>query len=354
MTSEKQTNIARRARAAVATAVFALQTFIALQIFLALQTLFALQTPAQAQVGPPALFVAPDLPVAPDLLMVAAPAATPAAMPAVVTPATRPASDAMKQQDVMTPAAAPPPAPIAAIACSAPTEFSRFDRPLLRTMRQLASGEPLTIVAIGSSSTAGAGASSPDASYPSRLAVELRQRFPGHQITVLNRGINGEETDQMMARFAADVIAAHPQLVLWQVGTNSVLRDRPLDAHEVELYDGIERLKAADADIVLIDPQFAPAVNAKSETADMVEQIALAAKTENVDLFRRFAVMRNWYEVEHLAFTDFVSPDQLHMNDWSYACWAKLMGGAIADAATRPIASAAMRPAVTPAKSGIQ
>jgi lysophospholipase L1-like esterase len=347
MTSEKQTNIARRARAAAVTAVFALQTC------LALQTLLALQTPAQAQVGPPALFVAPDLLVTLDLLMVTAPAATPAAMPAVVTPAPRPASDAMKQ-DVMKPAAAPPPAPIATIACSAPAEFSRFDRPLLRTMRQLASGEPLTIVAIGSSSTAGAGASSPDASYPSRLAVELRQRFPGHQITVLNRGINGEETDQMMARFAADVIAAHPQLVLWQVGTNSVLRDRPLDAHEVELHDGIEQLKAADADIVLIDPQFAPAVNAKSETADMVEQIALAAKTENVDLFRRFAVMRNWYEVEHLAFTDFVSPDQLHMNDWSYDCWAKLMGGAIADAATRPIASAAVRPAVTPAKSGIQ
>jgi lysophospholipase L1-like esterase len=262
-------------------------------------------------------------------------------MPAVVTPATRPA-------------AAPSPAPIATIACSAPAEFSRFDRPLVRTMRQLASGEPLTIVAIGSSSTAGAGASSPDASYPNRLAVELRQRFPGHQVTMLNRGINGEETDQMMARFAADVIAAHPQLVLWQVGTNSVLRDRPLDAHEVELRQGIEQLKAADADIVLIDPQFAPAVNAKSETADMVEQIALAAKEDNVDLFRRYAVMRNWYEVQHLAFTDFVSPDQLHMNDWSYACWAKLIGGAIAEAATRPIASAAAHPAVTPAKSGVQ
>jgi acyl-CoA thioesterase I len=347
MTSEKQTNIACRARAASATALFALQTF------LALQTLFALHTPAQAQVGPPALFVAPDLQVAPDLLMVAAPAATPAAMPAVVTPATRPASDAMKQ-DVMKPAAAPPPAPIATIACSAPAEFSRFDRPLVRTMRQLASGEPLTIVAIGSSSTAGAGASSPDASYPNRLAVELRQHFPGHQITVLNRGINGEETDQMMARFAADVIAAHPRLVLWQVGTNSVLRDRPLNAHEVELHEGIEQLKAADADIVLIDPQFAPAVNAKSETAEMVEQIALAAKEDNVDLFRRYAVMRDWYEVQHLAFADFVSPDQLHMNDWSYACWAKLIGGAIAEAATRPIASAAAHAAATPAKSGIQ
>jgi acyl-CoA thioesterase I len=342
--TQNKTIIACRERAAAATAVVAVQTF------LALQTLFAVQTPAHAQIAPPALFVAPEL------LPVAAPAATPAAMPAVAAPSTRPAPSLMIKHDVIKPAAVPPqPASVAtSIACTAPLEFSRFDRPLLHTMRRLASGEPLTIVAIGSSSTAGAGASSPDASYPNRLAVELKQRFPGHDITVLNRGVNGEETDQMMARFAADVIAAHPQLVLWQVGTNSVLRDRPLDTHAAELHEGIEELKSADVDVVLIDPQFTPAVNAKSETLDMVEQIELAAKQQNVDLFRRFAVMKNWYEAQHLTFADFVSPDQLHMNDWSYGCWAKLIGGAIAEAATRPVASAAARPAVTTAKSGVQ
>jgi lysophospholipase L1-like esterase len=212
-------------------------------------------------------------------------------------------------------------------------------------MQRLAHGQPLTIVAIGSSSTAGAGASSPDATYPSRLAVELRARFPGREITVLNRGVNGEETNNMMARFAADVLAAHPQLVLWQIGTNSVLRDHPLNPHAVQLHDGIEQLKEAGADVVLIDPQFAPAVLAKAETQGMVEQIALAAKEENVDLFQRFAVMRDWHDVQRLSFDIFVSPDHLHMNDWGYACVAKLLGGAIAEAATRPIAAASVHPA---------
>ena len=194
--------------------------------------------------------------------------------------------------------------------CTAPTDLARFERPLIHTMRRLANGQPLTIVAIGSSSTAGAGASSPDTTYPSRLAVELRTRFPGREITVLNRGVNGEETDNMMARFAGDVLAAHPQLVLWQIGTNSVLRDHPLNPHAVQLHDGIEQLKGAGADVVLIDPQFAPAVLAKSETSGMVEQIAIAAKQEDVDLFRRFAVMRDWHDVQHLSFGTFVSPDQ--------------------------------------------
>ena len=244
-------------------------------------------------------------------------------------------------------------APAAPATCTAPAELARFDRPLIHTMRRVANGQPLTIVAIGSSSTAGAGASSPDATYPSRLAVELRTRFPGRDITVLNRGVNGEETNNMMGRFAADVLAARPQLVLWQIGTNSVLRDHPLNPHAVQLLDGIEQLKAAGADVVLIDPQFAPAVLAKSETQGMVEQIALAAKQEDVGLFQRFAVMREWHDVQHLSFDTFVSPDHLHMNDWSYACLAKLLGGAIAEAATRPITAASVHPATISAKRDV-
>jgi acyl-CoA thioesterase I len=266
------------------------------------------------------------------------------------TPAAPTHAAAIVQQPAVSSAAAP----ASSATCMAPGQLTRFERPLVHTMRRLANGQPLTIVAIGSSSTAGAGASSPDATYPSRLAVELRARFPGREITVLNRGVNGEETTNMMARFAADVLAAHPQLVLWQIGTNSVLRDHPLSPHAMQLHDGIERLKAAGADVVLIDPQFAPAVLAKSETQGMVEQIALAAKHEDVDLFQRFAVMREWHDVQHLSFGNFVSPDQLHMNDWSYACLAKLLGVAIGEAATRPIAAAAVHPAALSAKPDLQ
>ena len=65
-------------------------------------------------------------------------------------------------------------------------------------------------------------------SYPSRLAVELKALFPRVAITVLNRGVSGETARDMLARFDRDVIAEKPDLVLWQVGTNSVLRDHPL------------------------------------------------------------------------------------------------------------------------------
>ena len=112
----------------------------------------------------------------------------------------------------------------------------------------------------------------------------------------------------MVARFGTDVIAVNPDLVLWQVGTNSVLRDDPLEPHSVVLQDGIAQLKEAGADVVLIDLQFAPRVLAKPETEGMEDQIALAAKVASVDLFDRFAIMRNWHDVQHMAFEVFTVP----------------------------------------------
>src|SRR5947209_18538968 len=94
------------------------------------------------------------------------------------------------------PAPPQPTPPVAA--CAIPPEEARFDFPLPHTARQLASGKPIKIVPLGSSSTYGAGASSSAAAYPSRLAEELTRRFPGHQFIVLNRGVIGEEIDETL------------------------------------------------------------------------------------------------------------------------------------------------------------
>ena len=229
-----------------------------------------------------------------------------------------------------------------ALTCDTPLDLIRLANPLSHVAQKLTDGAPITIVAIGSSSTAGAGASSPAKSYPSQLAVELKKQFPNNSITVLNRGANGEEVADMLRRFDKAVVAAKPDLVLWQLGTNSVIRDHMFNDHGAAMRDGLNKIRAIGADIVLIDPQFAPKVIAKSEAEHMVELIAETAKVENVDLFRRFDVMKRWHEADHMAFELFVSPDGLHLNDWSYACMAKGLSLAIADAAERPVLSAAM------------
>lgn len=232
-------------------------------------------------------------------------------------------------------------APQASIAaCSAPADLVRLVNPLKRVAQRIAGGQSLTIVAIGSSSTAGAGASSPAMSYPSRLEVELKALWPRADITVVNRGANGEESRDMLARFDRDVISHHPDLVLWQVGSNSVLRDRPLGEANTSLRDGLKRLHEVGTDVVLINPQYAPKVISKHDVDGMVDLIHVTAKETNVDLFERFAVMRYWRLTEDIPFSAFISPDELHMNDWSYACIAKLMAGAIHEAAARSTVTA--------------
>ncbi|MGB7941296.1 MAG: GDSL-type esterase/lipase family protein [Pseudolabrys sp.] len=225
-------------------------------------------------------------------------------------------------------------------ACATPLDLIRLANPLPHLAQKIAAGDAITIVAIGSSSTSGAGASSPAANYPSRLSVELQQHFPKSSFTMHNRGVNGEEIGDMLARFDSSVIAAKPDLVLWQLGTNAVIRGHQLGDHGLLIREGLAKIHAIGADVVLIDPQFAPKVIAKPDAESMVALISATAKQADVDLFRRFELMHHWRDVGHLAFEKFVSPDGLHMNDWSYACMAKGLGNAIAEAAQRPVLSA--------------
>lgn len=224
--------------------------------------------------------------------------------------------------------------------CQTAQELARFSNPLHHLAQKLTGRDSVTIVAIGSSSTQGAGASSPAANYPSRLRAELQKLYPHNKIVVINQGIGGEEVPDMLKRFDDAVVKAKPDLVLWQLGTNSVVRGHMSSEQGALIRAGLKKIRSTGADVVLIDPQFAPKVIAKPEAGRMVELIAVTAKQENVDLFRRYDMMKRWRDVDHLRFEAFVSPDGLHMNDWSYACMAKGLGQAIAEAAQRPVVSA--------------
>lgn len=223
--------------------------------------------------------------------------------------------------------------------CSAPAEAAGLEHLPGHVRDRITKGLPIKIVAIGSSSTFGTGASSPDKSYPSRLQAELKARLPGLPVTVLNKGIGGEEAGQMLARFDADVIEEAPDLVLWQVGSNSVLLNHPAPGDIIR--QGIERLKASGTDVVLVNPQYAPRILAKQDVAEhAVDVITATARDTEVGLFNRFAAMRYWYESEKMPFEQFVTPDGLHMNDWGYGCVAKLLAVAILDGTKLPAATA--------------
>jgi lysophospholipase L1-like esterase len=192
---------------------------------------------------------------------------------------------------------------------------------------KLASGHPVLIVAFGSSSTAGYGTTSPEFTYPNRLAAQLRRQYPNAGITVINRGVGGEDAPEMMKRLQAEVIDMKPDLVIWQVGTNAVLRNLDPDATAKLVENGVTRIQAGGADVVLVDPQYSPKVTEHPESASkMVKLLGKVAELRHIGVFPRFEVMRDWHDRQALPIDSFVIADGLHMNDWGYACFAQLLG----------------------------
>jgi lysophospholipase L1-like esterase len=213
--------------------------------------------------------------------------------------------------------------------CAAPPALSMIEAALDRTAVRIDQAKPLTIVAMGSSSTQGIGASTPEASYPSRLEAELRDHFPDVEFRVLNRGIGGEDVGEELARFGRDVFAVHPDLVIWQVGTNAVLRRDELVGDKQKIARGVALISEQGIDLILMDMQYAPKVLARPAWGEMERIIGEIAQRAHVGLFRRFEIMREWDHTRPFAPAEMIGPDGLHMTDTSYGCLANQLAEAL-------------------------
>jgi hypothetical protein len=220
-----------------------------------------------------------------------------------------------------------------------PSELVSLNYPLLHLMKALVGEAPVRIVAMGSSSTAGRGDVVP---YPHRLEMYLRagfadERFPNLKINVLNRGRGGEEAIEELLRFDSDIFAEKPSLVIWQVGTNAVFHNYKLEKVAESITEGLRRLSGKRMDVLLVDPQYTPAMlfDDKADASErMVSLISAAADNANanVNLFRRWALMRHWHVHNNVSldrFFDPTDPDKLHQSDWSTLQVAKALCGAI-------------------------
>lgn len=206
--------------------------------------------------------------------------------------------------------------------CAAPAALTAIGTDLDHTAARIERGGPLTIVALGSSSTRGVGATTPQQAYPSQLEIDLRKQLPRIDVRVINRGRNGEEVPQMLARIDHDVVAEHPDLVVWQLGTNAVLHGDSAASEQEPIASGIARLRQGGSDVVLMDLQYAPRVIARRGYIAMENVIADAAQHAHVGLFRRFAIMQQWQAARPDDPPRMIGRDGLHMTDQGYGCLA--------------------------------
>jgi acyl-CoA thioesterase I len=202
----------------------------------------------------------------------------------------------------------------------------------LRTMADhIARGEPVRVLAIGSSSTEGIGATSPAGSYPRRLESLLQGVFADASITVQNAGIGGETAEATVARLEAVLREpAKPDLVIWQVGTNDAVKGGSEESFRALLERGVAAAQHAEVDLILLDQQFYSGIPDVSRYERFVQAVKTVAEKAKVGLFSRYQLMKDWFAADPRRLTMMLSDDRFHMSDRGYQCLASNLGHEIA------------------------
>jgi acyl-CoA thioesterase-1 len=213
--------------------------------------------------------------------------------------------------------------------CAAPAELIQDDPKLPLLAARLKQRKPVKIVAIGGSSTAGAAAQSPLQSYPDRLEETLTQLFPDVEITVVNKGVPRQTAQEMVDRFAKDVLAENPVLAIWETGTTDAVRGIDVDAFTATLEAGIAALRARDVEIMMVDMQYSRRTASIIGFDRYLATMHRIADVEEVYLFKRFEIMRFWSDNGTFNYEDVQKGDRTRLAADVYDCLARRIADAI-------------------------
>ncbi|WP_170159736.1 SGNH/GDSL hydrolase family protein [Calidithermus terrae] len=194
-------------------------------------------------------------------------------------------------------------------------------------MNKLRAGQPVTIVAVGTSSTEGVGASSPKTAFPAVLQDLLKQAFPSSSVTVINKGQGGQVNQQLVVRLEQEVLALKPDLVIWQTGTNDAVNRTDLPAFKRSVTFALTTLRERGIEVILMDGQFFPEAAQSERYRRYQEALAEIADATGVPLVPRYTIMKHLVNELRLPFTRLLADDHFHPSDFTYACMASYVKG---------------------------
>jgi acyl-CoA thioesterase I len=210
--------------------------------------------------------------------------------------------------------------------CQAPNSDIAAPAPLPQLANRLEKGGPVHILAIGSSSTWGIGASSRRKTYPAQLIGILDAALHGAKAEIVNRGVSGEIAQTTAERLRTEVALDKPDLVLWQLGTNDALSRVPAEDFENTVRTTVRWLKDNDIDTVLVGLQYTPAFARDESYFAIREALRRVAADENVLYVRRYDAMQF---IAKTQANNEISADNLHLNDLGYLCMAEHVAHAV-------------------------
>lgn len=220
--------------------------------------------------------------------------------------------------------------------CSVPERFYMFEPQLTKTTKALAGGGEVVIAALGGSSTLGRAAGGPNLAWPARMASVLASRFPSARIKVVNLAVARQTAKAAAERLDRDVLPLKPTLVIWETGTMEAVRGTDVDEFRETLQTGIDELRAAGAEVVLMNTQFSRDTDAVIQFRPYLIAMRELADANGVPLFRRHGIMRHWAESEVLDLRARDGEKRRQVAAKLYDC----IGRALADFVTRGVTAA--------------
>lgn len=197
------------------------------------------------------------------------------------------------------------------------------------TAKRLVKGEPITIVALGSSSTVGLNASDRSNAWPARLEADLHRRLPGRTIVVHNRGRPRDDAEHMLQRLDAEVLSLKPTLVVWETGTAEAVRQMDVEGFVTHIQAGIERIMRAGADVMLVTPQYSRETARLIVYQPYIDAMNAIGARRDVLLFPRFEIMRHWVETGQMQLEGLTPAQVAGIADRLYDCLGRQMARAI-------------------------
>ncbi|MDO9708342.1 SGNH/GDSL hydrolase family protein [Paracraurococcus lichenis] len=216
--------------------------------------------------------------------------------------------------------------------CQAPAELLEAGAPLPAMLHAVQAGA-LRVLVVGGASVLGPGTSGPAAAWPARLEALIAERRPGLRIEVVVRARRGISTAEAGALLAGEMARAPAQLVLWATGTESAVRGREVDEMVDALNEGLDALRAAGADAVLMDPQFSRFLRANANVEPYLDALRLVAAAHKVPLLRRWDLMRHWAETEQVDVERAPKPERVAATDRLNDCLAQAIAALLRDGA---------------------
>ena len=215
--------------------------------------------------------------------------------------------------------------------CDVPGYLLFGDSLLQRVTAAASKDKALKIVVLGGTSSTLPGPDGATFAYPARLEVALKRRLRDIAVTVVADTKPRQSADEMYESIDKLILDRKPGLVVWQTGTYDAVRGTDPEEFRATISDGVERLQAGGADVVLLNMQYSPRTELIVAVGAYADALRWVAREREVPLFDRLAIMRHWYDAGQ--FNLYKATKDMAMAKGVHDCIGRTLATLIIDAA---------------------